>query len=114
MTDTAAAPPPARIDGRHARKAENRARLLETTRALMRAGHFQPTMIEACRAADMSQRSGFEHFASVDGLKREAIEDEGVRQAIVNRIAPFPDVDHRDQVVWAAVFGRPMTPKDGA
>lgn len=73
-------------DGRHMRKARTRAALLEACRSQMCTGVFQPSMESVCAWAAVSNRSGFQHFGSIDELRLEAIQDAGTRQSIATRI----------------------------
>ena len=90
-----------KADGRRMRTERSKAALLDACRDAMRQGNFRPSIAEVAAAARRSPRCVFDHFGSLEGLHRAAIDDQFVRAAIIGKM-------HRDaaSMVEAAVFGR--------
>lgn len=114
MTDAAVVDvPPAEppVDGRNARAARTRAKIIAACRAKMLAGDFRPSVIGVAQAADCSVSSVFQHFIAVEVLHKVAL-DEATRDAIYKMIIPWartePLPEIAESVVHAAVFGRPL------
>jgi AcrR family transcriptional regulator len=97
-----------KIDGRNARSAATRAKIVAACRKLMLAGDFRPSMVEVSRAAGCSIRSVFQHFKDVRLLHKIAM-DAGTQDAIVRQIMPgltLPSTLVED-ICSAIVFGHP-------
>lgn len=108
--DTATAP--AIGDGRNRRSERSKEKALAACRRIMMHGQFQPSVVNIARAADLSVRTIFQHFGSVDALHHEAVQDGVVRDAILTRILGDgwreiggPE-EWFDRIVRAAVRGR--------
>jgi len=98
-----------KVDGRLARSADTHKRLIESCRALILSGVYQPTGLDIIRAVDCSHRTIFHHFpGGLKELHAAAIDDEAVRTEIAVRILPTGLApSHRDRVVAAVVLGDP-------
>ena len=59
-------------DGRVRRSRETRARLIDTTWALLGEGNWRPTAREIARRTGVSQRTVFAHFGTLNDLMTEA------------------------------------------
>jgi AcrR family transcriptional regulator len=100
-------------DGRNERVVRTKAAVLAACRDAMKAGIFRPPVTAVAKAARVSVRSVFEHFAGVEGLWREAIADPATNNAILDAICPkafFTTIGEANAVVNAAVFGRVIDP----
>src|SRR6266498_24691 len=77
MTASKRAFAPKRIDGRTRRAIAIKARILGTCRDLMRLGNLQPAAAVVAKAAEVSTKTVFTHFGSIQRLRCNALEDEG-------------------------------------
>ena len=79
MTDTAVVETtdttPAPRDGRSLRSERTKIAILAGCRTLMQTGIFRPSMALVCVQADVSVRSGFQHFDAIEDLYLAAIKD---------------------------------------
>lgn len=74
-----------RIDGRVARGARNRDRIVEAAIGLVRSGDLQPTAERIAEEAKVGVRSVFRHFDDLDGLFR------AISEKVEAEIAPLAD-----------------------
>ena len=95
-----------KIDGRNARSAATRAKIISACRKLMLAGDFRPSMVEVARAAGCSIRSAFQHFKDVEALHLAALDRETQDGILLLILGPYIE-PAPVSTVWAAVFGRP-------
>lgn len=102
-------------DRRHDRSKRTRDKLVSACRQMMVSGIYRPTMVEVARNAEVSIRSGFQHFPSLPDLHREALRSETTRIAVArNAVGRFADAGDDAQVlqerlVEAVVFGGTVT-----
>jgi AcrR family transcriptional regulator len=75
------------VDGRRARRDQNRLAVLDALVALFREGHYAPGTAEIAQRAGISPRSLFRYFDDADDLNRAAIE------RILERAQPLVAVD---------------------
>lgn len=68
----------ARMDGRTARSQQTRHKIVEACRRWMVEGVFQPSIALTARRAQVSVRSVFQHFKSVEGLHAAALDQDVV------------------------------------
>jgi AcrR family transcriptional regulator len=74
-----------RVDGRVARGARNRDRIVEAAVHLVRAGDLQPTAERIAEQANVGVRSVFRHFDDLDGLFR------AISEKVEDEVAPLAD-----------------------
>ena len=74
-----------RVDGRVARGARNRDRIVEAAIHLVRAGDLHPTAERIAEQANVGVRSVFRHFDDLDGLFR------AISEKVEDEIAPLAD-----------------------
>lgn len=100
-------------DGRTRRAQRSRAAVLRACRELMARGQFGPPMHACTDRAGLCPRTGFEHFKTVENLWREALADPQMPPLIWRALlAGNRGRNWRADVVFAAVFGRPMTAEE--
>lgn len=92
---------PIRSDGRTARAAVTREKLLTATRALMVSGMFRPTAVEIVHADGFSERSIRQHFPTLEALYAEAIDSE-TAHAMVSLLP----VDDERELALVLALGR--------
>ena len=88
----------ATIDGRSARRQNNRRRIVDAMLALVRAGAIAPGAEQVAARAEVGLRTVFRHFEDMDALYREmaqAMEAE-IRPFIV---MPFASTDGRERIL---------------
>src|SRR4051812_4242826 len=110
QTDTPAPEP--RRDGRRMRADCTKVSLLAACRVILMGGVFQPTMEQVCGMAQVSPRSGFQHYGDIEALRVAALDDDGtVRDAMLRRLLDdcthqLMTEDERMRVCRALVTGR--------
>ena len=85
VADLKAVPSTPRVDGRVARGARNRDRIVDAAIQLVRAGEVQPTAERIAEEAGVGVRSVFRHFDDLDGLFRV------ITERVEAEIAPLAD-----------------------
>lgn len=98
MNRARAARLPDAIDGRIARRQNNRRRIVDAMLALVRSGAISPGAEEVAVRAEVGLRTVFRHFDDLDALYREmaaAIEKE-IRPFI---FVPFASTDSRERIL---------------
>lgn len=125
MTDLATVDPGgAPPDGRHQRRARNRAAVVDAILSLFREGNLETSPAEIAERAGVSERSVFRYFDDLDDLRREAIATQlasvehlrEVRAAasdpLHERIAALVDqrITMYDAVGWVGVLTRMRAP----
>jgi hypothetical protein len=115
IADVAAEAAPAIRDGRFRRSDRTKLAVLRGCRTLMTTGVLRPTMALVCAQADVSVRSGFQHYVALEDLYRSAIDDEETRDAILKHAlgADWRDAlrwhDRAEKLVAVIVLGRTET-----
>lgn len=110
MTVSKRAAAPKRIDGRTRRAMAIKARILRTCRQLMRCGNLQPAAAIVAKAANVSTRTVFTHFGSIEKLRCLALEDEGTR-AVITALVIGPEaaaalsIGTRNRLLHAVALG---------
>jgi len=79
------------VDGRRARREQNRAAVVEALVELYREGTYEPSSAQIAERAGLSPRSLFRYFEDVDDLNRAAIEQQ------LGRARPLLVVDARPE-----------------
>ena len=77
------------MDGRRARREQNRAAVLDALAELYREGNYEPSAAEIAERAGLSPRSLFRYFDDVDDLNRATIDQQ------LERARPLLAVDAR-------------------
>jgi len=67
-------PASATVDGRHLRREQNRATVLDALVELFHEGVYEPSSAEIAERAGLSPRSLFRYFDDIDDLNRSAVE----------------------------------------
>ncbi len=99
--DNAAKPQSAATDGRHERRKQSRARLVDALLQLVEEGHVEPTAVQVAELAGLSDRTVFRHFKDMESLYRELLERVDARVDTVERqpITDGPWTEQLDQLV---------------
>lgn len=85
------------------RSQRTRRLMVAQVREFMRTGYYRPTSQEVAKAADISVRSIFQHFDTMDALYVAAVDDPATAAAITDAIRGLPDAT---AVARAFVTGR--------
>lgn len=97
------------VDGRKARAVASRRIILSTTRELMKAGIFRPTMVQVAQQSGICIRTAFAHFGSHEELLAAAVLDGLTQDHIVNFVCAETggpaNLRDRYNIARAAVFG---------
>lgn len=98
-------------DGRNTRAERTRAAIMAACRDAMHNGIFQPTVTDVAKAAEISVRSVFQHYSSVENMRMEALTQPhtfwNVADAIMGGSAwQGTPVSSVRRIVMAAVLGR--------
>ncbi len=98
MNRTRAARLPDPIDGRKARRQNNRRRIVNAMLALVRGGAISPGAQQVAARAEVGLRTVFRHFDDLDGLYREmaAAMEKEIRPFIR---APFASTDSGERIL---------------
>lgn len=100
-------------DGRNRRLIRSKTAIMEATRRAMQAGIFQPAAPDVAKAAGVSVRTVFQHYGSIEALRRAALEDPDtertVLQCIIGVESQHWPIEFWRRVVIAAVLGRAPT-----
>ena len=82
---------PSELDGRRARREQNRAAVLDALAGLYGEGTYAPSAAEIAERAGLSPRSLFRYFDDVDDLNRAAIDQQLVRARPLLAVDVRPD-----------------------
>ena len=80
----------AEVDGRRARREQNRGAVLEALAELYREGVYAPSAAQIAERAGLSSRSLFRYFDDVDDLNRAAIDQQLARARPLLRLGADP------------------------
>ena len=81
----------AEVDGRRARREQNRAAVLDALAGLYREGIYSPSTAQIAERAGLSSRSLFRYFDDVDDLNRAAIDQQLARARPLLQLGAEPD-----------------------
>jgi len=81
----------AEVDGRRARRAQNRSAALDALAELYREGVYAPSAAQIAERAGLSSRSLFRYFDDVDDLNRAAIDQQLARARPLLQVDAAPD-----------------------
>ena len=81
----------AEVDGRRARREQNRAAVLDALAELYREGVYSPSTAQIAERAGLSSRSLFRYFDDVDDLNRAAIDQQLARARPLLQVGAEPD-----------------------
>jgi AcrR family transcriptional regulator len=95
----------AEMDGRRARREQNRLAVLEALGELYRQGNYQPSSAEIAERAGLSPRSLFRYFDDIDDLNRAAIEHQVAQAQPLLRLDVDPGLG-TEQKAWELAEAR--------
>jgi TetR/AcrR family transcriptional regulator of autoinduction and epiphytic fitness len=96
---------PVDVDGRRARREQNRSAVLDALIELHQEGVYEPSSAQIAQRAGLSPRSLFRYFDDVDDLNRAAIESQLARARPLLAVAAGPE-DPTDNKVERVVHAR--------
>jgi AcrR family transcriptional regulator len=104
-----------KFDGRNRRSERSQEAILAAVGGLMRGGNFRPSIPVIAKSANVSVRTVYHHFQTIDELYAAVLKDVTVQKdmtLLIMGIDPIP-ADYETTIVnprvlHAVVYGRPL------